>query len=209
MGVEFRGAISEHDKFRTREHQESLPVPERRLNATSWTNVEFGPDDYRPATSYRVGDTDYFYIPKHGDQPEDVFSVDVWNAENYETDEYRIEDDEIREQIFAQAREDVEIGDSRDALAAEVAGENELLKGILRNHLEFTGGRIEPRSDEGTGVTFYMVGRNASHEFSIGEVDGQRFKMSFGEDGWDEENQEPRYAKHIDEVDDWGYMGHY
>lgn len=92
--------------------------------------------------------------------------------------------------------------DARDAYAVAQAGSDPLLTTVLRTNLWYTRGAChEPVVRD--GVAFYVVGRNASHEFSLGVRDGQRYVRSYC--GMEELEEE-----HIRAVPTWAgcYLGH-
>ena len=116
----------------------------------------------------------------------------------YDTNnKYRIDDENILTQIRAQVDEDEKISKSREELATEHAGDDQIFKYILQAHLEYNDGHIDPIVDDETGVTFYQVGQNSSHTFSIGVKDGQKYLMTFGESGFNEKTNKPEYAKKV------------
>jgi hypothetical protein len=64
------------------------------------------------------------------------------------------------------------------------------------------------------GVEFWMVGRNASHQFFIGKVGHAFLKYSVGEGAWDDEGFCTKLDEHIraynsfDELVKNAYLGH-
>ena len=78
---------------------------------------------------------------------------------------------------------------------------------VLRKHKEFVGDQPHrAHVMQREGIKFFIVGRNASHDFFIGTKDGKRFILSFGE-GPDEGS----YRYRMEEVESWcgRYLGHY
>lgn len=207
MGIEFRGKIRPNEAWRTKEFQEKEPLPERIKNAQAWSSIQVDGNRER-TTLYAVGETTYALVKGRQGQPDRIF-LDPWRNADPNAEPTLIEDQSIIEGVLAQAKEDDEILNAREELAAREAGDNEILKDILDMHLSYNRGRIQPDVDEESGVTFYQVGRNASHEFYAGEKDGQKYIMSFGEDGWDDDKDEPIWKKNVHKTDEWGYMGHH
>jgi hypothetical protein len=100
--------------------------------------------------------------------------------------------------------EDRKVCDARARLAIRYSEGNPILERILWIHLEFNEGRINPHPHE--GVLFFSVGRNASHEFSVGVKDGKCYVHSIGESC-----REGEWEEDVREVaaDNWGYVGHF
>lgn len=77
---------------------------------------------------------------------------------------------------------------------------------------EYSRGR-EPQPFEREGVTYYMVGHNASHFFSVGlDAEGNIWRLSQSEEYLDEETERYKTVSYADKcasLDDVGYMGHY
>ncbi len=66
--------------------------------------------------------------------------------------------------------------------AAELSNGDKLLGRVMEAHLAYSNGRPSSPSSV-DGIDFYVVGRNASHEFYLGTKDGRMFKRAFGESG--------------------------
>lgn len=123
-----------------------------------------------------------------------------------------VTDESIKSKIEAMCKEDVEVSNARCDVADVLGGDSEILKGIIRLHLEYTGGSVDPVEKQ--GVTFYQVGRNASHEFYIGVKDGKKYVYTIGEDytyfdADDPSNDKIGYKEDVYEVEKWGYLGHF
>jgi len=82
---------------------------------------------------------------------------------------------------------------------------------IVRDlHLGYTGGRVSPRIVR--GITFFIVGHNASHEFYLGhDQEGQLWIRSYGETGEIDEHGIPMTSERISRVTDINsiYIGHH
>lgn len=132
----------------------------------------------------------------------------VIRKEDYEHPEV-VTDPAVLISIKAQIQEDIEIRAARRVLATEKSQQDSKLKEVLLAHLEYTGGHVSSHIEE--GITFYQVGRNASHEFYLGVKDGKYYRLSCGEGGWNDEEDMPTFEKHISELDsdNWGYVGHF
>lgn len=128
------------------------------------------------------------------------------------------DDPEVRRSFEKLETEDRKINQSRDWIAKQYAEGDSILEEILRMHLDFTCGKIEPFSYE--GILFFQLGRNSSHEFFVGIRNGKTYRMSTGEEydpetpdsDADAELPESRYAHHVVELEsdqDWGYVGHF
>ena len=81
---------------------------------------------------------------------------------------------------------------------------------IIQFAKDFNGGRT-PLPYPRMGIDFYMVGHNASHQFSLGlDTDGQVWKMACGE-GPDDQDGVPTLdiTLHRVTTDDLGYIGHW
>jgi len=82
---------------------------------------------------------------------------------------------------------------------------------------EFNGGARADKPRILNGISFWCVGRNASHEFYAGVgVDGKLYQRSFGEKLPDEDVEVdwndfvPDYEERVEVVADFnGYYGHY
>ena len=70
---------------------------------------------------------------------------------------------------------------------------------------EHLGGVVRRR-----GVTFFIAGRNASHEFYVGAKNGQRYVLSMTGDWEEDENGKEVFVETEDlrPVETWGYIGH-
>jgi hypothetical protein len=123
------------------------------------------------------------------------------------------EDAELIARVKRLAAEDAEVLAQRDAIAKQQADGDPLLEAVIRQHLWFTDGWLdEPHALVPDGhtdsVDFYMVGRNASHQFSVGTKDGRRFTYSAGESCEEDEDGIPGLDESCREVEEWGYIGH-
>jgi hypothetical protein len=79
---------------------------------------------------------------------------------------------------------------------------------VLDLHLGYTGGKLRPVTHD--GITFYIVGHNASHEFYLGHDAANRlWKMSSGEQDCDADGT-PIFGEHLSLVEDFQttYIGH-
>ena len=139
--------------------------------------------------AYRIGDKRYLYSADN-----EVYEV---NDENHSLSP--VTEISIGQEIKSLAEEDKLISQARDQIC-EIMTNDKILQEILKMHLEFTNGRVQPH--EKNGIAFYMVGRNASHEFYAGVLEGRKYVYSVGE-GINEEIDEE-----IREVQKWGYLGH-
>jgi hypothetical protein len=84
------------------------------------------------------------------------------------------------------------------------------IKAIAKRYLG--DGRSEPLISLINGVTYYKVGHNSSHEFFLGtDAEGNIFRRSYGENGWDEETGVISYSETVTQIaslEEAGYMGH-
>jgi hypothetical protein len=122
------------------------------------------------------------------------------------------EDEAIISTIKTQVEQDKEVVHAREKVAEILSDKDPVLAGILRMHLEFNNGAIDKYPIKLDGITFYKVGRNASHEFSLGVKDGKLYKHSIGEGEWNEEENFYTVDEHIREVKEgegFGYIGHF
>jgi hypothetical protein len=107
--------------------------------------------------------------------------------------------------------DDQRIADARFQIAKDYAEGDPVLEEILKIHLEFTSGNIEPIAHG--GILFFQVGRNASHEFYAGTRDGKRYVLAGGEKSEYDENGDTISSEHqysLREVgENWGYIGHF
>ncbi|MFH1430355.1 MAG: hypothetical protein ABIG71_02405 [Candidatus Uhrbacteria bacterium] len=92
-----------------------------------------------------------------------------------------VTDPELLATVARMRAEDEAIIDAREALVRERANGDEVLAEVLSRHVEYQNGRVDESPRVHDGVTFYIVGRNASHEFYAGAKDGRRFVMSYGD----------------------------
>lgn len=81
---------------------------------------------------------------------------------------------------------------------------------VIEHHLAYTGDLVMDQGITIQGSTFWQVGRNASHEFYLGVIDGKLYRYSIGEAGLDAEG-DMTYQSRLVEVqgDDVGYIGHF
>lgn len=144
---------------------------------------------------YTIENQNYVFMPDSGC---------VYLYKNFPNTE--ITDPEIIGKIEALTEEDELIQNARQQ-AVEILAKSDVMRDILRMHMEFTGGEIEPIEKD--DIVFYQVGRNASHEFYAGYKDGQKYVYTCGET-WDSENDPhtPGTEEKITPVNEWGYMGH-
>jgi len=95
-----------------------------------------------------------------------------------------VTDPKVIARVLALQAEDAAIDAARDAMAQSLADRlhdgNALAVTMFRSHLEFEGS-LELFPVEHEGISFYQVGRNASHEFYLGLKDGQAYCYSCGE----------------------------
>jgi hypothetical protein len=114
------------------------------------------------------------------------------------------DDPKIRSSVEMLEAEDRKVCDARARLAIRYSEGDPILERILWIHLEFNGGRIDPHPHE--GILFFSVGRNASHQFSVGVKDGKCYVYSIGES-----SREGEWEEEVREVasDNWGYVGHF
>ena len=98
----------------------------------------------------------------------------------------------------------------QDEAAHALSNGDSVLQRIIRAALGFTNS-FEPSTTEHDGITFYHVGRNASHEFYLGRKDGKTFKYCCGESGRTDDEGYDIPETNISECpnDSWGYVGHY
>lgn len=63
------------------------------------------------------------------------------------------------------------------------------------------------------GMTYYVVGHNASHQFALGvDSEGYVWKYSCGEGAWDEATESyglDVFTRKVGELLDVGYIGHW
>jgi len=119
-------------------------------------------------------------------------------------------DQDLIRQAIAMAESDRKIEAARDRAASKLAKGTALLQTVIRWHMEYTGGKVsDPYVVD--DVEFFQVGRNSSHSFYIGTSDGKRFVLACGEDGWDEELDQPTFSESVREVESWRqcYLGHF
>ncbi len=118
-----------------------------------------------------------------------------------------VHDEALVNMVTAQMLKDMNVHVARMKLAEKQSDGNDILAEALRWHLAFTGGAVQPLEKD--GITFYQVGRNASHEFFVGFKDGQRYVLSVCCD-WDEDLQEAVLEENVRAVDTWDncYLGH-
>lgn len=82
----------------------------------------------------------------------------------------------------------------------------DIIAEVKKMHKEFVGEHAyRAKVVEHEGVTFSIVGQNASHDFFIGTKDGKRFILSVA--NWEDGSSEECCR----EVDSWEgeYLGHY
>jgi len=120
----------------------------------------------------------------------------------------RVTDPAVVSRVRTMRDEDLETADARMQYAVALSDGCEDLAEVLGWHLWFCdGSMMEPIVEE--GISFYQMGRNASHSFYAGVKDGKRFTMSCGDDDYDDDAEEWISSYHVVEVTDgWGYMGH-
>lgn len=147
---------------------------------------------------------DLFVYEVHGEQ---IFADDN-GCLSYDTAKKDpVVDESTASVVLAQMMQDGRVVSARRKLAQKQAGGSGLLARVLGWHLEFTSGHMQP-CPEGD-LTFFQVGRNASHEFFVAIDDGQPHVMSICCD-WDEEKQEAVIEKRIRKVNTLSacYLGH-
>ncbi|GEM_PF-5521025 len=115
----------------------------------------------------------------------------------------RVSDPVALSDIAAKIVADQETAQARDAYVAEIAGGDALLREVVRRHLDFTGGVVVEPYERESGIRFYQVGRNVSHDFFIGTKDGKCYVLSCGEVGWDWTLDIPICDEDVYEVKDW------
>ena len=107
---------------------------------------------------------------------------------------------------------DLGIEKARAWIAKEYSEGDPILEGILRMHLEYNRGRINPHSHD--GILFFSVGQNASHQFYAGTCDGCRYTYSCCSDYETDEDGKPISKEEVGSVREvkhgvgWGYLGH-
>ena len=76
---------------------------------------------------------------------------------------------------------------------------------------QFNGGKHQSEPSVVEGIEFWVVGRNASHEFYAGVgSDGRLYHRSFGETDYNRKTGEISYGEDVREVKDFsGYYGHF
>jgi|SRR3989344_4695284 len=90
-------------------------------------------------------------------------------------------------------------------LAKLLANGDVILEEVLLWNMHFYGGRAPSAPTKRKGIYFWMVGRNASHQFEAGMKNGKRYRYSFGEG-----DDFRKVGAYIKEVPDWaGYYGHF
>lgn len=117
-------------------------------------------------------------------------------------------DQKAVKEILKMRRENHNISKARALHAKELAKGDPDMKVILEWHMAFEDGPIsEPIIKD--GITFYKVGRNASHDFYAGTKDGKKYAYSVYKE-WVGESDTPILHENIREIEDWGreYMGH-
>lgn len=76
---------------------------------------------------------------------------------------------------------------------------------IIPWNIKFNGGESPDEPFIVDGIRFWIVGRNASHEFCAGTKDGKRYSLTVGEG-----RVEGEYYRRLEEVEDFtGYYGHF
>lgn len=76
--------------------------------------------------------------------------------------------------VRALAAEDAETLRARAQHVQELASGDPILVEVIEMHLAFRNGHIDSPHVE-DGVAFYLVGQNASHQWSLGTKDGRSF----------------------------------
>jgi hypothetical protein len=108
--------------------------------------------------------------------------------------------------------QDRETQDARNALARELAGKHggsALALTLFASAIWYSGGDPGEGWVREEGVSFWEVGRNASHNFFMGlrkDEDRVRFFRGSLEPGWDEENKDVWDQREVSEFS--GYYGH-
>lgn len=87
---------------------------------------------------------------------------------------------------------------------------------MISCHLQFQsagGGKVEIEAYEEQGIRFFMVGQNASHQFSMGMKDGRCFSWACGESGKEDEDGFPIPESRVTELaggwNEQSYWGHW
>jgi hypothetical protein len=98
-------------------------------------------------------------------------------------------------------RHDHRVAEERAETAKRLAGGSPIMDEILRYHMSYSDGEIgEPTMVD--GIAFYDVGRNSSHSFAIGTLNGERWVLAI-----DMDEEEPQRVPY--KVEQWGYLGHH
>lgn len=109
------------------------------------------------------------------------------------------------EALNAVREDDAKICEEWRVFANERAGKDRILADIILWHLHYSNGSLtEPRVVD--GISFWEVGHNASHSFSIGCKDGKRYARSCT---CDDEGKEIAHVREVPSDEDWGYLGHF
>jgi len=94
--------------------------------------------------------------------------------------------------------------------ARKHSGGDPIVEEILVWHMQYLGSAKPSEPSVKDGIKFWAVGHNASHSFSAGVKDGQRYRSAFGEEGWDEVDDTPIHKESIRRVESFdGYYGHF
>ena len=181
--------------------QDDSEVAKGHYNWRALCSIPHG-EDYLECTAYSVDDRQY-YLTGSGEVYEDASEDGDKMAP--------VTAPSIVQAVLEQSEQDRNIAAAREKVALTLSANNPLLAEVLRMHLEYNGGSVNPEPYEEEGIKFYSVGHNASHYFFLGVKDGKMYKRVLGEEGWDKETDEPIFKSHIYEVNpnQIGYIGHF
>jgi len=165
-----------------------------------------GDPQYIEGTEYRPGFVDRDnrgipYVLEDG-------TGEIWIRDTTNYTAHRVSNPEVRDSILNLRAQDMLILASRYFLAKSAAGDDDALYRIFSEHINFTGGAIEEPTvvDD---IPFWQIGRNASHSFYYGYLDGQLYRMSEGYD-YDVVTDQEYLDQTVTPISNFGgYMGHY
>ncbi|MFZ4768564.1 MAG: hypothetical protein ACOYLO_00165 [Ferruginibacter sp.] len=95
-------------------------------------------------------------------------------------------------------------------IVKQMAGSDSVLAEIITQSMKFKNStNLIPNIK--SGISFYAVGRNSSHEFYLGRKDGETWRMSAGESLKNDAEGFPLTDRHISKIEgnNFGYCGHY
>ncbi len=145
-----------------------------------------------------------------------IYVAECDHVYSYGDDYPRVMDKQILEEARHQFHADLLIDHARIEAAVALAnkledGDSKELANVIYAHMEYTDGTICPVRKN--GMLFFKAGRNASHDFFLGIKDGQKYLYAMGDsfrpDPNDPEGPTDGASEYVEEVDEWGYIGHF